>query len=366
MTKHIDAATLQSWLEEKRPVTVVDVRSSEDRAQWSIPGSIHVDVYESLKSGNPNALSEAQLPPGSPIVTVCNLGKMRDRAAAELSARGLDATSLAGGMKAWSLAWNVAELALTRAHVTQVRRTGKGCLSYLISSSEEAAVVDASLAPDVYVGLAEQRRVRIRYVLDTHIHADHLSRSRSLAEAVGAELLLPSHNRVQFPYRRVFDGDLIELGDVKIAAIATPGHTVESTSYLLEGGALFTGDTLFTAGVGRPDLGTESDAASERARLLFDSLARILGLGRDILILPGHSSEPIPFDGNPVAARLGEVAERLTDWLSSEERFIERILRRIPPTPPNYIHIVELNEAGLLPESDPTDLEAGAYRCAVS
>jgi glyoxylase-like metal-dependent hydrolase (beta-lactamase superfamily II) len=366
MTKHVDAATLQSWLEEKRPVTIVDVRSSDDRAQWSIPGSIHVDAYEALKSGNPVALSGVPLPADAPIVTVCNLGRMSDHAAAELSARGLDAASLTGGMKAWSLAWNTAELALARAHVTQVRRTGKGCLSYVISSSDEAAVIDASLAPDVYVGLAERHRVRIRYVLDTHIHADHLSRSRRLAEAVGAELLLPSHNRVQFPHRPVFDGDVIELGDVKIAAIATPGHTMESTSCLLEDEALFTGDTLFVAGVGRPDLHAETDAARERARLLFHSLGQILALGRNVLILPGHASEPIPFDGNPVAARLGEVADKLSDWLSSEERFVERILQRIPPTPPNYTRIVELNEAGVLPESDPTDLEAGANRCAVS
>jgi glyoxylase-like metal-dependent hydrolase (beta-lactamase superfamily II) len=292
---------------------------------------------------------------------------MSDRAAAELSARGLDAASLAGGIKAWSLAWNIAELALTRAaHVAQVRRTGKGCLSYLISSSEEAVVIDASLAPDVYIDLAERRRVRIRYVVDTHIHADHLSRSRSLAEAVGAELLLPSQNRVRFPYRPVYDGDVIELGHVKIAAIATPGHTMESTSYLLESEGLFTGDTLFVAGVGRPDLHAEADATRERTRLLFRSLGRMMALGRDVLILPGHASEPIAFDGNPVTARLGEVGDRLSDWLSSEEKFVERILQRIPPTPPNYARIVELNEAGVLPESDPTDLEAGANRCAVS
>jgi glyoxylase-like metal-dependent hydrolase (beta-lactamase superfamily II) len=141
---------------------------------------------------------------------------------------------------------------------------------------------------------------------------------------------------------------------------------MESTSYLLETEALFTGDTLFTAGVGRPDLHAETDAARERARLLFHSLGRILALGRNVLILPGHSSEPIAFDGNPVAARVGEVAGRLTDWLSSEERFVERILQRIPPAPPNHTRIVELNEAGVLPDTDPTDLEAGANRCAVS
>jgi glyoxylase-like metal-dependent hydrolase (beta-lactamase superfamily II) len=186
-----------------------------------------------------------------------------------------------------------------------------------------------------------------------------------LAEAVGAELLLPVQNRARFPYRPVFDGHQIEVGEVKIAAIATPGHTMESTSYLLDGEALFTGDTLFTAGVGRPDLHAESDVARERARLLFHSLRQIAALGRNVLVLPGHASEPIAFDGNPVAAKLGEVTDRLSDWLSSEDRFVERILQRIPPTPPNYTRIVEMNETGVLPESDPTDLEAGANRCAV-
>src|SRR3954447_3824449 len=108
----------------------------------------------------------------SPVVTVCGAGKVSLIAAEHLRARGFDARSLAGGMKAWSLAWNTAEVSLpdSAATVVQVRRTGKGCLSYLIGSDGEAAVVDASLAPDVYQNLAVEHGWEIRHVLDTHVH----------------------------------------------------------------------------------------------------------------------------------------------------------------------------------------------------
>jgi glyoxylase-like metal-dependent hydrolase (beta-lactamase superfamily II)/rhodanese-related sulfurtransferase len=363
--KHIEAETLRTWLAENRPVTVVDVRSDEDREQWSIPGSVHINAYEALKCGERSVLSEAELPADRPIVTVCNLGKMSERAADELSRRGLEVLSLAGGMKAWSLSWNTAELRLSGAVVTQIRRAGKGCLSYLISSDGEALVVDASLPPDVYRSIAERLAVRIRYVLDTHVHADHLSRSKQLAEATRAELLLPAQDRVHFPYRPLRPGDVIEAGSIKVEAIHTPGHTMESMCFLVNGEALFTGDTLFTASVGRPDLHAHIEQARSRASLLYRSVKQLLALGPNVLVLPGHTSSPPAFDGVPISARLQVVSERLQEWLQLEPAFIERILARIPPTPPNFERIVELNESGELPAEDPTELEAGANRCAI-
>jgi glyoxylase-like metal-dependent hydrolase (beta-lactamase superfamily II) len=129
--------------------------------------------------------------------------------------------------------------------------------------------------------------------------------------------------------------------------------------------AVFTGDTLFTNGVGRPDLHADPEAARARSRSLFMSLERLRLLRPEIAVLPAHASEPIAFDGQPVAARLGDVDTWLAGWLSSESAFVDRVTSRLPPTPPNFVRIVALNEAGDFPTSDPTELEAGANRCAV-
>lgn len=362
----VDVNTLREWLAEGKPVTVLDVRPAEDRAQWSIPGSLHVDAYDALKDGRPDALDGVAVPPDRPIVTVCSRGKVSQIAAERLRAKGVQALSLEGGMQAWSLAWNTAEvpLSLRDARLLQVRRTGKGCLSYLLGSGDSAAVIDAALDPSVYMRLAESRGWRIRFVFDTHVHADHLSRSKMLSELAGASLLMPAQRRVQFDFRPLSDGDVVQIGSVQLSALRTPGHTVESTCYLLDDACLFTGDTLFLAAVGRPDLHADEQEARERARTLYQSLGRLRKLPPHLLVLPGHTSEPVAFDGIPLTAALGEVFSRLNDRLLSENAFVTRLLAHLPPAPPNYQQVVELNERGSAVGVDVTELEAGANRCA--
>jgi glyoxylase-like metal-dependent hydrolase (beta-lactamase superfamily II)/rhodanese-related sulfurtransferase len=365
--RQIDAETLRSWLEHRKAVVVLDIRTEEDRRQWFIPGSDHVNAYDDLKAGRPSQLAELKLPAGVPVVTVCNFGRMAAVAAEQLGERGHDVFTLQGGMQAWSLAWNTAEVGVSDASVRilQVRRTGKGCLSYMVASRGVAAVIDPSLPPEIYVGLAQEGGWRIDSVLDTHIHADHLSRATVLAKQSGAKLLLPRQDRVHYAYTPVDDQDTIAFGSAQLTALRTPGHTLESTCYLLNDRNLFTGDTLFLSGVGRPDLNADPQEARQRAHLLFASLARLRVLRSDVLLLPGHASQPIPFDGVALAEPLGSVFARLADWFSSEHEFVERVLARIPPTPPNYVRIVELNEAGAAPPADSAELEAGANRCAV-
>lgn len=367
MAKQIEAETLREWLDAQQPVTVLDIRTDEDRAQWAIPGSLHLNAYETLRAGQPGVLADASFPLDRPVVTVCNAGRVSQTAAEMLADRGFDARSLAGGMKAWSLAWNAADVPLADSAVSiiQVRRTGKGCLSYTVASGGEAAVIDPSVTPDVYLDIAHRNRSSIRYVLETHLHADHLSRARELARQAGAVLLMPPQDRARFAFKPMPDGERIRLGNATLRALHTPGHTLESTSYVLNEAAVFTGDTLFINGVGRPDLHADPDAARARARSLFMSLERLRQLRPEIEVLPAHASEPIPFDGQPVAARLGDVDTWLVGWLSSESTFVDRVTSHLPPTPPNFVRIVELNEAGDLPTGDPTDLEAGANRCAV-
>jgi glyoxylase-like metal-dependent hydrolase (beta-lactamase superfamily II) len=367
MTRQIETDTLREWLDTQQPVTVLDIRTDDDHAQWAIPGSLHVNAYEALRNGQPGALADLAIPTDRPVVTICNAGKISQTAADVLATRGFDARSLAGGMKAWSLAWNAADVPLGDAsvRVIQVRRTGKGCLSYIVASANQAAVIDPSVAPDIYLEIARRHRWSIQHVIDTHVHADHLSRARELARQAGTALLLPPQDRVRFAFTPIADGEQIRVGTATLRALHTPGHTNESTSYVLNEVAVFTGDSLFANGVGRPDLHADPNAARQRASALFASLARLQQLRPDIVVLPAHTSEPVAFDGRAIAARLDDVTSWLSGWLTSESAFVERVTSNLPPTPPNFARIVELNEAGEFPAGDPTDLEAGANRCAV-
>ena len=168
-----------------------------------------------------------------------------------------------------------------------------------------------------------------------------------------------------FPFTPLDEGAQVAVGEGTLRALRTPGHTFESTCYLLDQRALFTGDTLFLGAVGRPDLEASPEETRRRAQALYRSLQRIFRLPSDTVVLPAHTDRPVPFDGQPLCAALGRVRERIGLPLDSEPGFVEAILARIPPAPANHKQIVILNEAGLLPPGD-TALEAGANRCAVS
>jgi len=120
--------TLRDMLERGERVTIVDVRKGEDYAEWSIPSSVHVDAYDALNAGDDGAMEGLELPEGAPVVTVCGRGRSSAVAAEQLRRQGYAALSLGGGMKAWSLVWNTAEVPLpgASAEVMQMRRTGKG------------------------------------------------------------------------------------------------------------------------------------------------------------------------------------------------------------------------------------------------
>ena len=369
--KTIDAQTLSDWLAAGKPVSVLDVRSQADRDEWWIPGSTHVNVYEALKHGDTTALSALNLPDDVPVVTVCGRGYVAGIAAQQLEARGLNAYALEDGMRAWSLAWNSAEVVLphTGTRIIQVRRTGKGCLSYIIGSGSDAIVVDASLPVEVYIQLAREHGWKIKSAMDTHIHADHISRSYALTQHTGATLFMPDQQRLKFPHATLSAGDSIKFGSAKLSPVHTPGHTQESMSYLLDNAALFTGDTLFLAAVGRPDLHASFEAARDRAQLLHASLQKILKMDRSTLIFPGHTNTPAPFDQQIIAESLAVVTER-TALLHSADRdaFANALLARIPAVPANHSAIIEINENGWPNESQDIsmDLEAGANRCAIS
>ena len=223
----VDAETLRGWMEAGRPLTVLDVRPRNERAEWSIPGSLHVDAYDALWARDPGALDSISLPLDRPVVTVCAAGKTSLLAAEVLRARGHTAYSLAGGMGAWSGAWNIADVPsnVEGIEIVQVRRTGKGCLSYIVGSGPAAAVIDPSVDSEVYRTIAGGRGWKIVSVIETHVHADHLSRALALCRATGAVLSMPEQQRVGFPHVPIRDGQKLGLGSFTrlFTALRTPG-----------------------------------------------------------------------------------------------------------------------------------------------
>jgi glyoxylase-like metal-dependent hydrolase (beta-lactamase superfamily II) len=362
----ISADKLRKWLEEDEPVFMLDIRPPSQREDWQIPGSHYLDAYTRLNNGDNSVMDEIAIPENSKVVTVCAAGRTSRKAMELLRLKGIEAYSLEGGMKAWSTAWNVASQRFYEFDVLQVRRTGKGCLSYIISSGNEAAIIDASLPVEVYAQLVKQYKLSIKYVIETHIHADHISRSRQLADHFNADLFLPVPNKVQFPFKKIEANAQIILGTVTLNAIPTPGHTLESVSFYIKDRLVFTGDTLFTDGVGRPDLKADENETRKKAALLYRSLQTLKSLPDTVLILPAHTGKPVPFDGKMIYTTVENARHRIRLLQASEEEFIDFLLQHLPPTPANYLSIVEKNISGNLGDINPADLEAGANRCAIS
>jgi glyoxylase-like metal-dependent hydrolase (beta-lactamase superfamily II)/rhodanese-related sulfurtransferase len=363
---NITTDELRQMLSSGEAVNIIDIRPMNERAEWFIPGSIHVDVYDRLKQLDPTALDDIQLDKSVPAVTVCAGGKTSMVAADMRQQKGYKAFSLQGGMKGWSLAWNTALQQFDGFEVWQVRRTGKGCLSYVVASNREAVIIDASLPVEVYAQLANQNQLSIKYILETHIHADHLSRSREASEYFRAPLHLPAPNKVQFQFNPIKPGTNFSFGSVVLQSIPTPGHTLESYCFYIPNNILITGDTLFTNGVGRPDLKSNAEESREKARLLYQSLSKLLSLPENVMVLPAHINKPVEFDDKPIQTTIGEAKKNIAMLKNTEEEFISSLLQKIPSTPPNFLSIVEKNIIGNYEGINPVDLEAGANRCAVT
>jgi glyoxylase-like metal-dependent hydrolase (beta-lactamase superfamily II)/rhodanese-related sulfurtransferase len=362
----IDKEMLATWLSEKKPITILDIRPFKEREEWLIPGSMHSNVYDKLKANDPTAFDEIDVPNNQPIVTVCGGGKLSITAAEVLRDMGYRAFSLQGGMKSWNFAWNTATIEFPGVKIIQVRRSSKGCLSYIIGSDSDAMVIDASLDPQVYMDIAKKNGWTIRYVTDTHIHADFLSRTRELAQATQAKHLLLDMTQVEYRFTPIKNGDQIKIGSVVLEVMHTPGHTIESTSFRLGDEAIFTGDMLFVDGVGRPDLKANREEAYEKSRMLYQSVHQIVKLNSNTLVLPAHISQPVAFDNQRIGATIKNLKSKLELLKLGETDFIQFTMSHIPPAPPNYLTIAALNKQASWEKHLPAELEAGANRCAIS
>ena len=241
----------------------------------------------------------------------------------------------------------------------QVLHEDLGCASYVIADGDEAAVVDPKWEIDDYLALAEEHDFRIVHILETHNHADHVSGKGRLARATGAAIHVPTDAGVEFDHEPVGEGDSIRVGEVRITALATPGHRPEHTSYLIADASrgdaawlVLTGDSLFIADVARPDLAVEPE---EGARGLFRSMRKLLELDDFAETWPGHIGGSL-CGGAGMSEKPGSTIgfERRFNLLlkeEDEEAFVRSLTENLAPQPPNFKRIVELNRGPLLAEA---------------
>ncbi len=358
--RDIDAAELAGRMGTTTAPVVLDVRDPDEVEEWSIPGSVNVPVGELERRVD-------ELPRDREVVTVCASGSRSAVAAELLTRRGLHVSNLRGGMAAWARVYDWVSIDVDGARVVQVRRRGKGCLSYVIGGDAEAFVIDPSVETDVYLEIAAEHGWRIAHVFDTHLHADHLSGARALADRAGAVLHLNPADTFDFAFAPLHDGERFSLGGglhLAVAALRTPGHTEGSTIYFVGDRVVLTGDTLFVDGVGRPDL---AERAEEFAHNLYRSLhERVLTLPDDALVLPGHYGESVRVEPDtPVGATLGALRASVDALAFDEDAFVEWATARATPRPPNYVEIIKANMGRPnLPTADLQRLEIGPNRCS--
>jgi len=244
-----------------------------------------------------------------------------------------------------------------------------GCLSeaaYYIDSEGDAAIIDPLRDIEAYLRLARERGATIKYIFETHFHADFVSGHLDLAKATGAPIIYGPRTETNFPIHLAVDGETFSLGATTIEVLHTPGHTVESSCYLVRNAdgtphALFTGDTLFVGDVGRPDLSSGNLSQEELAGMLYESLrTKILPLPESVIVYPAHGP------GSSCGKNLGPHTfstlkdEKETNYALREqtkEEFIKAVTDGLM-APPQYFSInARINKEGY----DPLDevLEAG-------
>jgi glyoxylase-like metal-dependent hydrolase (beta-lactamase superfamily II) len=239
-----------------------------------------------------------------------------------------------------------------------------GCLaqaSYMIGSEGEAAVVDPRRDVEEYLQEAQSAGLRIRYVVETHLHADFVSGHRELAERAGAVVVFGEKAKAQIPHRAVKDGDEIRVGRVVLRFLETPGHTPESVSVVVidteaspEPVMVLTGDTLFIGDVGRPDLaGGQETTPAQMAGLLYDSLhGKLLRLRDEVQVYPAHGAGSLCGKNisKETSSTIGEQRRRnYALQPMARDQFVKMVTADLPEVPRYFGLDVAMNRAGAVP-----------------
>ncbi len=383
MSKVIEPDELKENIDKKKDIFLIDVRTPEEYNAWKISyGEQKPYLIPITQLTSPDSKVLDNIPKDKEIIAICSHGNRSGMAAQMLSRVGYNAKSLKGGMVNWNAVQDIAPVPAkkgTSVKIWQMRRIGKGCMGYLIASvSDKTAVaIDPVCGGDeTYIQLARENGLRITKAIDTHMHADHVSGVAKLCMVAGADPYMSSLEGYEINkkglsgFKHIKDGDHIDIGrDVVLTALSTPGHTKGSMCFsLIDNGNkyLFTGDTLFVDGIGRPDL---RDKAKEFALDLYNTLHQTIlnNFPEDMLILPCHYSTSISIQsGILVSQTLGAIKNQNKLLTLSKDKFVSQVINMVPPRPMNYRIIIGINKK-MIPcdEMQMRDIEAGPNSCGV-
>lgn len=227
--------------------------------------------------------------------------------------------------------------------------------AYYVESGNEAIIIDPLREPEPYIQMARERNVSIKYIFETHFHADFVSGHLDLAKKTGADIVFGPNAKPNYQAIITRDKDLFSVGKIKIKVLHTPGHTLESVCYLLydENGkehCIFTGDTLFVGDVGRPDLMSGNLSKEELAGMLYDSLnEKIKNLPDEVIVYPGHGAGSACGKniGKETSSTIG--AQKKNNYAlqaSSKEEFIKAVTSDLPAPPPYFFKDAAINKNG--------------------
>ncbi|MBW7477748.1 MBL fold metallo-hydrolase [Paenibacillus oenotherae] len=372
--KGMTAGELTKKVLDNTELFILDVRNDSDYDDWKIEGatieSINVPYFH-LIDGVDDVLDK--IPDDKEVVVVCAKEGSSVFVAGQLVEQGKHHVSyLVGGMKAWSEHLEPVKVGDLQdgGSIYQFVRIGKGCLSYMVVSNGEAAVIDTLRMTEVFENFAKEQNAVIKHTLDTHLHADHISGGLKLAQHTGAKYWLPPKDadEVVFNYNQLDEHAEITVGNTKIhiQPVYSPGHTIGSTSLIVDNQYLLSGDILFVQSIGRPDLaGKAEDWVSDLRNTLYSRYKR---LSEDLIVLPAHFGKATELGvGGKVSARLGDLFKENPGLnMEDEAEFRKAVTENLPPQPHAYQEIRQVNMGKITPtDEEQRDMETGPNRCAI-
>ncbi|WP_408957748.1 rhodanese-like domain-containing protein [Natrinema sp. 74] len=379
MVTTISPSRLAELQDEDADYVLVDTRPEDSYEAWHIAGAIHFPFGpEEELDGRLEDLEET-VGDADRVIAVCAKGISSSNLATRLESATdeFDVAAVDGGMKGWSGVYDHVEIDVGGdLTIVQIQRRAKGCLGYVVGCAEtgEAVVVDPTADTDEYEVAAEEHDLSIVGAIDTHVHADHISGGRGVADDLGVPYYLgerASERDVEREYTPLERNEVLSVGEREVKAVFAPGHTSEMINLLVDDRALLTADTLHVDSTGRTELEFNEDEGDRGAKLLYETLHRtILAEPERLVVLPGHVTVTADGEfehgapGEPIRTTIRDARTGIDLLDLEEDAFVDR-MADAGEKPSNYEEIIAYNRgATKIPPEERVELELGPNNCS--